>query len=88
MATVPSLKKKFSMWCKTGGGSAKKLSVSPKCAQPKTQRTMKNYPFIQDIPAAEYHAAATRGEFLSSHNLALFRACPALIAKTIGQMSD
>lgn len=38
---------------------------------------MKNYPFIQDIPAAEYHAAAARGEFLSSHNLALFRACPA-----------
>ena len=39
---------------------------------------MHSYPFIVDIPADEYHEAARRGEFLSSHLLGDFRACPRL----------
>ena len=42
---------------------------------------MKQYPFIVDIPADEYHEAARRGEFLSSHLLGDFRACPRLYRK-------
>lgn len=34
--------------------------------------------FIVDIPADEYHAAARRGDYLSSHLLGDFRACPLL----------
>ena len=42
---------------------------------------MKRCPFIVDIPADEYHEAARRGEFLSSHLLGDFRACPRLYRK-------
>ena len=42
---------------------------------------MKQYPFIVDIPADEYHEAAKRGEFLSSHLLGDFRNCPLLYKK-------
>ena len=42
---------------------------------------MHRYPFIVDIPADEYHEAARRGEFLSSHLLGDFRACPRLYRK-------
>ena len=42
---------------------------------------MQKYPFIVDIPADEYHEAARRGEFLSSHLLADFRNCPRLYRK-------
>ena len=42
---------------------------------------MNKYPFIVDIPADEYHEAARRGEFLSSHLLGDFRACPLLFHK-------
>ena len=42
---------------------------------------MKRYPFIVDIEADEYHEAARRGEFLSSHLLGDFRACPRLYRK-------
>ena len=41
----------------------------------------KTYPFIVDIPADEYHEAAKRGEFLSSHLLGDFRNCPLLYKK-------
>lgn len=34
--------------------------------------------FILDIPAEEYHAASRAGEFLGSHLLGDFRACPQL----------
>ena len=44
---------------------------------------MKDYPFIVDVPADEYHEAARRGEFLSSHLLGYFRACPLLYKKKI-----
>ena len=42
---------------------------------------MHQYPFIADIPADEYHAAARRGDFLSSHLLGDFRSCPLLYHK-------
>ena len=42
---------------------------------------MKDYPFIVDIDADEYHAAARRGEYLSSHLLGDFRNCPLLYRK-------
>ena len=42
---------------------------------------MNRYPFIVDIPADEYHEAAKRGEFLSSHLLGDFRNCPLLYKK-------
>lgn len=42
---------------------------------------MQKYPFIVDIPADEYHEAARRGEFLSSHLLGDFRSCPRLYRK-------
>lgn len=42
---------------------------------------MKRYPFIVDIPADEYHQAAKDGQFLSSHLLGDFRACPLLYHK-------
>ena len=42
---------------------------------------MHRYPFIVDIPADEYHEAARRGDFLSSHLLGDFRACPRLYRK-------
>lgn len=42
---------------------------------------MHKFPFIVDIPADEYHEAARRGEFLSSHLLGDFRACPRLYRK-------
>ena len=32
--------------------------------------------YLLTIPEGEYHAASKRGEFLSSHNLGLFRHCP------------
>lgn len=32
--------------------------------------------FFLDIPAKDYHADAASGRYLSSHNLAQFRACP------------
>ena len=44
---------------------------------------MHRYPFIVDIPADEYHEAARRGEFLSSHLLGDFRACPRLYKKKL-----
>lgn len=34
------------------------------------------YPFLLDIPAKDYHADSASGRYLSSHNLAQFRACP------------
>lgn len=43
----------------------------------------KQFPFIVDIPAEEYHAAARRGEFLSSHLLGDFRSCPLLYKKKL-----
>lgn len=42
---------------------------------------MKDYPFIVDVDAGEYHEAARRGEFLSSHMLGDFRTCPLLYKK-------
>lgn len=33
-------------------------------------------PVFEKIPASEYHADAAKGLYLSSHNLAQFRACP------------
>ena len=33
-------------------------------------------PYFIDVPAREYHADAASGRYLSSHNLAQFRACP------------
>ena len=42
---------------------------------------MKQYPFIVDIPADEYHEAARRGEFLSSQLLGDCRAWPRLYRK-------
>ncbi len=41
------------------------------------------------LPAAEYHAASRRGEYMSSHMLANFRESPALYRKKIaGEMAD
>ncbi len=41
------------------------------------------------IPAAEYHAASRRGEYMSSHMLADFRESPALYRKKIaGEVAD
>ena len=38
---------------------------------------MKNkYPFLLEIPAQTYHADSAAGRYVSSHNLATFRACP------------
>ena len=38
---------------------------------------MKNkYPFLLEIPAKTYHADSAAGRYVSSHNLATFRACP------------
>ena len=45
------------------------------------ENTMHRYPFIVDIPADEYHEAARRGEFLSSHLFGNFRAYPRLYRK-------
>ena len=42
---------------------------------------MQKYPFIVSIPADEYHDAARRGQFLSSHLLGDFRSCPKLYKK-------
>lgn len=42
---------------------------------------MQKYPFIVDVPADEYHEAARRGQFLSSHLLGDFRTCPKLYRK-------
>ena len=42
---------------------------------------MQKYPFIVDIPSDEYHEAARRGKYLSSHLLADFRSCPRLYRK-------
>lgn len=33
-------------------------------------------PYFLDVKAGDYHAAAAAGRYLSSHNLARFRACP------------
>ena len=33
-------------------------------------------PYFIDVPAKQYHADAASGRYLSSHNLAQFRACP------------
>ncbi len=45
---------------------------------------MQNYPTpFAWIPEEEYHSAARRGEFISSHLLADFRRSPALYRKTI-----
>ena len=50
---------------------------------------MKQYHFIIDIPADEYHEAAKRGEFLSSHLLGDFRNCPLLYKKKMsGQIEQ
>ena len=49
----------------------------------KRKTTMQKYPFIVDIDADEYHEAARRGEFLSSHLLGDFRACPRLYKKKL-----
>ena len=37
--------------------------------------------YLLDIPADEYHAATKRGEYLTSHRLAIFRKCPAEFRK-------
>ena len=44
---------------------------------------MKRYPFLADIPAAEYHQDARDGKFLSSHLLGDFRKCPKLYRKKL-----
>ena len=49
----------------------------------KKETKMNQYPFIVDIDADEYHEAARRGEFLSSHLLGDFRACPRLYKKKL-----
>ena len=41
------------------------------------------YAFLADIPAEEYHEAARKGEYLSSHLLADFRKCPRLYRKKV-----
>lgn len=48
----------------------------------------KTYPFIVDIPADEYHEAARRGEFLSSHLLGDFRNCPLLYKKKMSGQTE
>ena len=62
---------------------AKAVNVSLGAMKPprKENETMHRYPFIVDIPADEYHEAARRGEFLSSHLLGDFGACPRLYRK-------
>lgn len=43
---------------------------------------------LLDIPAAEYHAASRRGEYVSSHLLADFRESPELYRrKTNGEIA-
>ena len=49
---------------------------------------MKQYDFITDIPAEEYHGASREGKFLSSHVLADFRKCPALYHKRLAGKID
>ena len=49
---------------------------------------MHRYPFIVDIPADEYHEAARRGEFLSSHLLGDFRKSPRLYHKKMSGEID
>lgn len=46
------------------------------------------YPFIADIPSDEYHEAARRGEFLSSHLLSDFRHCPLLYHKKMAGLIE
>lgn len=48
---------------------------------------MNNLSILETIPAEEYHAAAKAGEYLSSHLLGDFRACPMTYhQKMIGQI--
>ena len=49
---------------------------------------MHKFPFIVDIPADEYHEAARRGEFLSSHLLGDFRKSPRLYHKKMNGEID
>lgn len=37
---------------------------------------IKDYPYLLDIPADEYHAATKAGQFVTSHQLNVFRRCP------------
>lgn len=56
--------------------------VAGDSGSPETKgKTMSSIKCILDIPAEEYHADAKAGEFLSSHLLGDFRACPKLYRK-------